>query len=217
MGNKKKRKSFFLLKLFKEHDDLCLDRNIQRCDRFICNDKTRFHEKASSYGNSLSLSAGKLSRLFRQNAFIQSCLLQDFPKPVLQHFSVTDPAADLYRLQHDLPYAHSWIQCSARILKDHLDLSLHFLPHSERILFIRYSFSLIKDLPACRPVDSCKRSGCRGFPAAGLSHQCHDLTFPDTEGNIIHCMDRIIGTDTEMLLQISGFDQYRGLFLFCFL
>ena len=66
MADKQVSKSVFFLKILKHLNDLCLERNIQRGNGLIADHKLRLHGKCPGNGNSLSLSAGKLMRIFQK-------------------------------------------------------------------------------------------------------------------------------------------------------
>ena len=59
MRNKENRKAVFSLQMAEQIDDLCLDRYIQRCDRFICHQKLRLHAHGTRDRYPLPLSSGK--------------------------------------------------------------------------------------------------------------------------------------------------------------
>ena len=100
--------------------------------RFVYNNNIRVLNNDGSQSDSLSLSAGKLSRLF-ERMLSSSPVSFRISRSLFSNISLSRILRLIFAGSSMIcRMLIRGIQCSARILKNHLDLSLHFLPHSER-------------------------------------------------------------------------------------
>ena len=77
MCDKEIADALFFLNILQKVDNLCLDGNVERRNRFVADDKVGFECQRSRNSDSLSLAAGKLMRIspdvvrFQSNRFQQ--------------------------------------------------------------------------------------------------------------------------------------------------
>ena len=81
MGDEEEGKPVLVLQMLKEIDDLGLDGNIQRCDRFVCDDKPWVDHQTSGDSHALALTAGKLGRQLAQQVFGETHITDQAVEP----------------------------------------------------------------------------------------------------------------------------------------
>jgi len=95
------RQMKLVLQIHHQVDDLCLDRNVQRGDRFIADDQFRSQSQSARDPNALPLAAGKFVRIRIHQARAQPDALEqgsDFLSPFCSGGRV---AMDHQRFAHD--------------------------------------------------------------------------------------------------------------------
>src|SRR5438132_12871314 len=83
MRNEQVGQSKLLLEISQQIDDLRLDRDVQRGDRFVCNNKFWFKRQRPRDTDSLPLSAAELVRIPVHHGGIQAHNIQKVGDPVL--------------------------------------------------------------------------------------------------------------------------------------
>ena len=109
MRNEQVGQSKLLLEISQQIDDLRLDRDVQRGDRFVCNNKFWFKRQRPRDTDSLPLSAAELVRIPVHHGGIQAHNIQKVGDPVLSLQAAGQPV-NRKGLSDDRPYCHAGIQ-----------------------------------------------------------------------------------------------------------
>ena len=107
------------LQVLQQIQDLNLDGNVQRRDRFIRHYETRSERERARYRNPLSLAATECMRVSSHIVWIETDHLQQLGHLVLEFAVVPRSSMNDQWLSHNLPYGHSRIERGVRILKYH--------------------------------------------------------------------------------------------------
>ena len=124
MRDKQVGQMHLLLQLLQEIDDLRLNRNIQRRDRFVADDKLGTDTQRPGDADALPLTAAELMRVTAIMVLAQTDLTKQFDDPIsfglaLGDFVNFQPFAD------DITDPHPRIERRIRILKNNLHLPPH--------------------------------------------------------------------------------------------
>ena len=98
MADENVSQSALFLQIFEHIQDLRLDRNIQRRDRFIANQKIGFNRQGARNTEPLALPAGKFMRIAVKVTALQVDLLQQGHRPVAALREIFADSVNFHRL-----------------------------------------------------------------------------------------------------------------------
>jgi hypothetical protein len=120
--NEQVREVLFLLQIHHEIDDLRLDRDVERGDRFVADDQLRIEREGPRYSDPLPLAPRKLVRQAVHLRRAQAYALEQRGHPLPVVLGVPD-LVNVQRLAHDVSRGHARIERRERILENDLGLT----------------------------------------------------------------------------------------------
>src|SRR5882724_2159104 len=187
MGNEKVGEMHLLLQLLQEIDDLRLNRNIQRGDWLVADNKFRVHGQGARDTDALALPAAKLvgvtvvmilAEAHRMEQFIDAVALSSTLGKFVNFQTFADDIAD----------AHPRIQRGIGILKNDLHLPPRIaefaLGQSQQV------FPLEIDLAAGRLNKPKNGSSQRRLAAAGLADDAQGFALLHAQTHTVYSLDR---------------------------
>ena len=183
MRDEQVREAFAFLQILHQIDDLRLNGDIERGDRFIRHDEGRLDRDRPRDADALALPAGKLARLAvhvggRQPNLPQK--LRHFLPPLLAGAGQSE---GVHRLCDDVGNGPARRQRAERILKDHL----HPLAHPADLLGSHgvQILALEVDLAAVGLDEVQQQAAQRRFPAAGFPDHGQSLALHHLETDAV--------------------------------
>src|SRR5678816_417610 len=166
MGDEKVGQVHLFLQLLEEIDDLCLNRNIQRRDRLVADNKFRVHGQGARDTDALALPAAKLVWVTVVMILAETHLMEQF----INAFALGSALGKFVNFQtfaDDIADAHPRVQRSIGILKN----DLHLPPRIAEFTLRQGQqvFPLEVNLAAGRLNEPKNGSSQRRLAAAGLA------------------------------------------------
>jgi hypothetical protein len=174
MGDEKVCQVHLFLQLLQEIDDLRLNRNIQRGDRLVADNKFGGHGQSAGNTDALALPAAKLVRITVVMIFAEAHLPEQFDHPVALG-SAPGEFVNFQAFSDDIADAHPRVQRSIGILKNDLHLPPRIaefaLGQSQQVFSLEINF-------AAGRLDEPKNgsSQCR-LAAAGFADDAQGFAF----------------------------------------
>ena len=185
MSNEQICQPSFFLKFFQKIYNLCLNRNIQRGNRFITYDKIRIYCQRTGNSHTLPLSTRKFMRKTIRVFCLKSYCFKQTYHLFFFILALLCKTMRIQALPYDIHDFSSWIQRCIRILKDHLHSSSQLMCLFPAHAFI-YFHTIKGNGSRCRLIkmNHCS-SKCR-FSTSGLSNKPESLSFVNLKCHIIH-------------------------------
>ena len=163
----------FLAQFTEQVEHLCLDRHIQRRDRFIGHDQSRVQAQGPCQSDALPLSAREFVGIALHVVRIQADLSHEMPNTIIQ-FTALGHLMDNQRLADDVAYGHARVERTERVLENHA----HFTAQQFHLLLVDLGHVdngpvrlAVQDFAVGGIVEAQNRAtGCR-FAATALTHQ----------------------------------------------
>ena len=177
-----------LLKLMQQIDDLCLDGNIQRGDRFVGDKEFRVDGEGPGDDRALTLSARKGDRLAFHGIGRKSNTLQKRGSVVFSLISRAD-VVDLDDLFDHAADGQPRVEGGIGVLKDHLHLAAVLL----ELLFGQAGDvgTAVKDPAFIRFIQADEAAGQGTLARPAFSDQADGLTGGDSQGNLVEGVQRL--------------------------
>ena len=208
--NENHRKTEVLLKLFDEIENLRLDRDIQRGDRFIRDDELGFWRERPGDGDALALATRKLVRIFPHHPRIQADGGHQGLHAVEEGIALQLGMALADGLGEGRKNGHPRVERGVRVLENHLEIQPP-LPDF-RCRKSGQVFPIQNDGAGARRDELHDRAGKSRFPTAGLAHQTEDFTLFQTKRHAVHRADYVFtrgkncpGALSEMGVEVFDF------------
>ena len=160
-------------------DDLRLDGNVERGDRFVGDDELGFDGERAGDGDALALAAGKFVRIFFQEPRRQADLFHQLARlargvPPLRHL-LRAPG----RFRERIEDRHPRIKRGVRVLKNHLKIRARVAQFGA--VEMREVFSRENDSAVGRRNQLQDGAAERGFAAAGFADESENFALAQVE------------------------------------
>ena len=182
--DEKKREPVFLLQIFKEIDDLRLDRDVERGDRLVADDERRLHRERARDADALALPARELVRIALGHVIEEPYLRQELGHLCACRLAVRHQAIDQHGLGDDLAHGHARVERAVGILEDDLDLAAIVLQRLP--LDARHVDAAEHDLAGGRLLKPQQRAADGGLAATRFPHEADRLAREHVERQPVH-------------------------------
>ncbi len=201
--------------ILQQVDHLRLDRDVERRDRLVADDKLRFQGEGAGDPDALTLSARHLVRITVGEFRIEAAHREQLANACGAACGIALDPVNHDRFGDDLADLHARVQRAVRILKDDLDPA----PQRQQILASHLGDidAVIDDLAGGRLFKPQDAAAGRRLAAAALADQTQGLAAPDGEVDAIDRLhlahlavdDDPLG-DREMHVQSPHFEERLG-------
>ncbi|MNV37766.1 hypothetical protein D3C71_1292970 [compost metagenome] len=128
VGDEDERQPHFPLQFLQQIDNLRLNRDVQRGNRFITNNQLRFQNQRTSNTDTLTLTARKFVRIAVNQVWQQADFhhhrFDAIANFLTRHFRMIGAQ----RLGNNITDVHTRVQGRQRVLENHLDVATDFAP-----------------------------------------------------------------------------------------
>src|SRR5260370_11569202 len=183
MGDEQVRQVELRLQPLEQVDDLRLDRDVERGDRFVADDEGWADRERPRDPDALPLTARKLVRIAVGESRIHPHDLQQLVDPVLPLFALGEPV-DVQRLANDVADRLPRIERRVWVLEDHRHVAT---VHSHlRTVLMGDVFTLEEDRSRGRVEQADDRAPQRRLAAARLPAQAKRFALLDLEADAVY-------------------------------
>src|SRR5260370_2274707 len=211
VADEEQRDAELLLQVLQQVDDLRLDRDVERRDRFVADDEFGLCRECPGDADALELTTGEFVRPTVQRVAWQPQRVHQRRNPRLKVGGRFREAEIADRLGQDIAHPHAGIETGERILEHHLHAAAHAAQTFGRKivdpLAIQYH------LAGGDVEQSQDGAADRRLAATGLAYQRQRLAARDLKGHAVHGIDPFglaaeqAAADREMLLEVVDLEQ----------
>ena len=191
----------------KQVDDLCLNRDIQRRDRFVRHQKLRLHAQRPRNGDALVLPAGELGRILIEIGFVEADVVHLELRLLAVCAARRDDVVDAHGLGDTIADCHVRVKARGRVLKDHLACGLqHFFVRAAGGPVTEVD-AIVKDMPAARLQDAHRAARGRRLAGAGLTDEAENLPAVNLKRDVVQRLDGDLLRQREDVAQALHIEQ----------
>ena len=186
VGDENHRELHLAREVAQEVQNLCLDGDVERGDRFIGDDELGLDGQCAGDGDALALATGKLVGIFAHEPRGQTHFFHqraDRPGQVgLGHFAMY-----LDRLGEHRVHRHAWVERGIWILKNHLEIGAS----GAQFLAAQVGEGTVAESDgALGGLDELQDGTAQcGFAAAGLADEAKHLALGQAQRHAVNCLD----------------------------
>ena len=179
------------LKILHQIQDLGLNGNVQRGNRFIADHKFRIQAQGPGDADPLASSSVQFVRIASGQPSGQPHCIHQLQNPLFQLVLRLAGLVDDHALRDGVMDAHSWIQGRKRILKNHLQLSSQI--HSFLSFYIGNILAVEYDISRRALQKPYNGAAKGGFSASGLSHDSQGPSSSNRKIQTVHRVEHSLG------------------------